>query len=87
MQPLNAFLQKEEFKMLTLDQVLSALAPGDWMVALDLQGLFPYSRPAGPEMLCFVVGEQHFQYAVLPFGLTSAPWVFMKVKVVLAAHL
>lgn len=34
---LSAFLQKEEFKMLTLAQVLSTLNPGDWRVVLDLQ--------------------------------------------------
>ncbi|KAJ1164581.1 hypothetical protein NDU88_005017 [Pleurodeles waltl] len=34
---LNLFLKKEKFKMLTLAQVLSALDPEDWMVALALQ--------------------------------------------------
>ncbi|KAJ1095718.1 hypothetical protein NDU88_000876, partial [Pleurodeles waltl] len=60
---LNYFLKKEKFKMLTLAQVLSALDPGDWMVALDLQDAYfhipipalsvyraplrPYQRPSG----------------------------------------
>ncbi|KAJ1135229.1 hypothetical protein NDU88_001673, partial [Pleurodeles waltl] len=37
--------------------------------------------------LRFVVGLQHYQFAVLPFGLTSAPRVFTKVVSVVAADL
>ncbi|KAJ1190054.1 hypothetical protein NDU88_006793 [Pleurodeles waltl] len=37
---LNPFLKKEKFKMLTLAHVLSALVPGIWMVALDLQDAY-----------------------------------------------
>ncbi|XP_069083494.1 olfactory receptor 5J3-like [Pleurodeles waltl] len=34
-----------------------------------------------------MVDHKHFQFTVLPFGLTSAPWVFTKVMVVVATHL
>ena len=37
--------------------------------------------------LRFTVGQEHFQFAILPFGLTSAPRVFMKVMAVVAAYL
>ncbi|KAJ1208810.1 hypothetical protein NDU88_004193 [Pleurodeles waltl] len=86
---LNYFLKKEKFKMITLAQVLSALDPGDWMVALDLQDAYFYIPilHAHRLYLRFVVGHEHFQFTVLPFGLTSAPQVFTKVMAVVAAHL
>ena len=60
--PLNAFLWKEKFKMLTLAKVLSALDPGDWMVALDLQDAY-FHIPvlqAHRHYLRFMVGQEAF---------------------------
>ena len=75
--------------MLTLAQVLAALDLGDWMVALDLQDAY-FHIPIlkrHQRYLQFTVGQEHFQFAFLPFGLTSAPWVFTKVMAVVAAYL
>ena len=75
--------------MLTLAQVLSAPDPGDWMVALDLQDAY-FHMPVLQAHRCylwFTVGQEHLQFAVFPFGLTIAPWVFIKVMAVVAAHL
>ncbi|KAJ1176911.1 hypothetical protein NDU88_002178 [Pleurodeles waltl] len=86
---LNLFLKQEKFKMLTLTQVLLALNEGDWMVSVDLQDVcfhVPIIK-SHRKYLRFVVGTQHYQFAVLPFGLTSAPRVFTKVMAVVAAHL
>ena len=66
--------------MLTLAQVLPPLDPGDWMVALGLQDAY-FHIPilhTHQRYLQFTVGHKHFQFAVLPFGLTSAPRVFME---------
>ena len=62
-------------------QVLSALDTGYWMVVLNVQDAY-FHIPvlqAHKHYLRFTVGEQHFQFDVLPFGLTSAPQVFTKV--------
>ncbi|KAJ1084760.1 hypothetical protein NDU88_004906 [Pleurodeles waltl] len=86
---LNLFLKQEKFKMLTLAQVLLALNEGDWMVSVDLQDEYfhiPILK-SHRKYLRFVVGSQHYQFAVLPFGLTSVPQVFTKVMAVVAAHL
>ena len=59
------------------------------MVALDLQDAY-FQSPilqAYCRYLRFKVGQEHFQFTVLPLGLTSAPRVFMKVMAVVAAHL
>ncbi|KAJ1184986.1 hypothetical protein NDU88_001782 [Pleurodeles waltl] len=86
---LNWFLKQEKFKMLTLAQVLMALNKEDWMVLVDLQDAYfhiPILK-SHRKYLRFVVGSQHYQFAVLPFGLTSAPRVFTKVMAVVAADL
>ncbi|KAJ1149390.1 hypothetical protein NDU88_002200, partial [Pleurodeles waltl] len=86
---LNWFLKQEKFKMLTLSQVLLALNEGDWMVSVDLQDAYfhiPILK-SHRKYLRFVVGLQHYQFAVLPFGLTSALQVFLKVMAVVAAEL
>ncbi|KAJ1168845.1 hypothetical protein NDU88_000758 [Pleurodeles waltl] len=86
---LNWFLKQEKFKMLTLAQVLLALNMEDWMVSVDLQDAYfhiPILK-SHRKYLRFVVGSQHYQFAVLPFGLTSAPRVFTKVMSVVTAEL
>ncbi|KAJ1131499.1 hypothetical protein NDU88_009835 [Pleurodeles waltl] len=86
---LNWFLKQEKFKMLTLAQVLLALNKEDWMVSVDLQDAYfhiPILK-SHRKYLQFMVGSQHYQFAVLPFGLTSAPRVFTKVMSVVAAEL
>lgn len=39
------------------------------------------------QMIHFAVGERHFQFVCLPFGLTTAPSIFTKVLVSLIAFL
>ena len=59
------------------------------MVALDLQDAY-FHIPvlqAHQNYLWFPVGQEHFQFVVLPFGLASAPQVFTKVMAVVAAQL
>ena len=59
------------------------------MVALDLQDTY-FPSPVLQAHSCylwFTVDREHFQFSVLPSGLTSAPRVFTKVIAVVAAHL
>lgn len=44
-------------------------------------------HPSHHRYLRFVVGELHFQYIALPFGLSTSPRVFSKCVVVITAHL
>ena len=59
------------------------------MVALALQDAYFHILvlQAHRCYLQFTVGQEHFQFAVLPFGLTSAPQMFTKVMAVVIAHL
>ena len=59
------------------------------MVVLHLQNAYfhiPFLQ-AHQRYLQFMVGQEHFQFTVLPFGLPSASQVFTKVMAVVAAHL
>nr|XP_025040076.1 uncharacterized protein LOC112545658 [Pelodiscus sinensis] len=86
---LNRFIRKQRFKMTTLAKIMPALNKGDWFAVLDLQDAYFHVtiHIAHRRFLRFVVGDDHFQYRVLPFGLISAPRVFSKTLAVVAAHL
>ncbi|KAJ1101769.1 hypothetical protein NDU88_006833 [Pleurodeles waltl] len=79
----------EDFELVPqAGEIQNADSGTDWMVSVDLQDVYfhiPILK-SNRKYLRFVVGSQHYQFAVLPFGLTSAPRVFTKVMVV-AAHL
>lgn len=59
------------------------------MVALDQQDAYFFIPvlQTHRHYLRFMVGHKHYQIAVLPYDLTSAPQVFMKVMAVVAIHL
>ena len=58
-----------------------SLCPRSWMVALNLQDAYLYVPvfQAHRFYLWFKVDHKHFQFAMLPFGITIAPRVFTKV--------
>lgn len=75
---LNKFIKKQKFKMVTLATIIPALEQDDWFSALDLQDAYFHVtiHPAHRRFLRFTLGSAHFQYRVLPFGLSTAPRVF-----------
>lgn len=63
--------------------------PHDFLASLDLQEAYLHVPilMAHRRFLRFCFQGEHFQYWALPFGLASEPRVFIKVLVVLLAHL
>lgn len=61
----------------------------DWFVLLDLQYMYLHIviHLAHKKRLMFMMGSNHYQYKVLPFGLSTALRAFMKCLAVVAAHL
>ncbi|XP_078539321.1 uncharacterized protein LOC144824100 [Lissotriton helveticus] len=57
------------------------LQEGDWMVRLDLKDAYLTIPIFAPHrrFLQFQWGQQVYEFASLPFGLSSAPWCFTKV--------
>ena len=87
---LNRFVQKEHFKMEGIHTVKDLLRQGDWLAKVDLKDAF-FSVPIGHQhrkFLRFIFKGKKgktYQFNCLPFGLSSAPWVFTKtLKPVLA---
>ena len=84
---LNRFVQKEQFKMEGIHTVKDLLRQGDWVAKVDLKDAF-FSVPIDHQhrkFLRFIFKGKTYQFNCLPFGLSSAPWVFTKtLKPVLA---
>ena len=81
LRPLNKFIIRKHFKMENLQNVTQLVRKGDYMVTIDLKDAY-FSIPihqSHRKFLRFSWRNQLFQFAALPFGLTSAPRVFTKV--------
>lgn len=85
---LNKFLVKRKFCMITLQQILPLLSPGDWFMVIDLTDAYYHVsiHPDHRRFLRFSVKGRCFQFRALPFGLSLAPRVF-KCMAPVAAHL
>ncbi|XP_013877945.1 uncharacterized protein LOC106527568 [Austrofundulus limnaeus] len=77
---LNVFLKVIPFHMLSVKDVLQAVSPGNWFTLVDLRDA--YFRvsivPRHWRFLRFAFQEKHFQFRVLPFGLSLSPRVFTR---------
>ncbi|XP_043348930.1 uncharacterized protein LOC122455943 [Dermochelys coriacea] len=86
---INKFLVKARFRMVSLGTIIPSLDAGGWYAALDMKDVYFHIaiHPTHRRFLRFTVGQEHYQFAVLPFGLAAAPQVFTKYMAVLAAFL
>jgi len=88
---LNYHLKIPKFAMESLQSIWACLLPQHFTISLDLQDaylqipIYPESR----KYLRFFFNGQVFQFRALPFGLSTAPWLFTRVmaEVKLMAHL
>ena len=69
------------FRMTTLDHLRSEIMPQDWLVSLDIQDAYLHVpiRRAHRKYLRFFFEGSHYQWAVLPFGISTAPWLFTRI--------
>lgn len=69
------------FRMVSLEQLRSKLSPQDWLVSLDLQDAYLHVPIYEPhrKYLRFVFDNRHYQWKVLPFGISTAPWLFTRI--------
>ena len=78
---LNLFLKPKRFKMESAESIRAALLPGTWTYSIDLKDAY-FHVPIHPKSRKFLrvsFKGQVFQFRALPFGLSSAPWIFTMV--------
>ena len=78
---LNDFLLIPKFKMDTPREIWKSLSQGSWVFSLDLKDAYfqiPIHR-ASRRFLRMEFQGTVFQFRALPFGISTAPWVFTKV--------
>ena len=83
---INRHLYKSKFKCEDLSVAKEVLRPGDFMSSFDLKSgyhhidIFPEHRKFLAFSWPFADGSvRYFMFSVLPFGLSSAPYIFTKV--------
>ncbi|XP_060541827.1 uncharacterized protein LOC132710188 [Pantherophis guttatus] len=75
--------------MHTLQTILETLRPGDFLTSINLTEVYLHVpiHPDFRKYLRFHYRGCHYQYAALPFGLSSTPRVFTKIMAALVAHI
>ena len=86
---LNRFLEQKPFRMETPSSIRDSIRKGDWATTLDLRDAYFHVsiHPKDRKFLRFAWKDKVFQFKVLPFGLSLAPWVFTRVTRELAISL
>ena len=76
----NFIVCKTSFKMETLKSVIAVMRPQEWMTSVDLKDAYFHIGvvPTHRQYLRFHWLGQSYQFRALPFGMTSAPWLFTK---------
>ncbi|CAJ0951108.1 unnamed protein product [Ranitomeya imitator] len=86
---LNRHLRVRHFKMKSLRSVIASMEPGEYLCSVNIQDAYLHIPVCvqHQRFLRFAIQEQHYQFTALPFGLASAPRVFMKVMAVVMSIL
>ena len=81
--PLNKHVRKIKFRMETVQSIRSAIRVGDWATSIDLTDAYFHVliHEKDRKFLRFCWKNQVFQFRALPFGLTSAPYIFTEVVI------
>lgn len=78
---LNQFIQREYFKMEGIHLIKDMMKEGDWFIKLDLKDAY-FAVPIHKDhwrFLQFQSNGKTYQFNCLPFGLASAPRIFINI--------
>ena len=86
---LNYFVYTQTFKMETQRKVKDAVQLNDWAFSLDLTDAYLHIpiHHRSRKYLRFTLGCRVYQFKALPFGLTTSPFVFTRLMIVIATFL
>ena len=87
---LNAFTVKNKFPLPIIDEILDELSGASWFTSLDLSSGFHQIRlaPGEEPKTAFQTHSGHYEYRVMPYGVTGGPATFQSVmNYVLASFL
>jgi hypothetical protein len=81
LRPLNQYITPPHFKMESIKMVCNIINRKDYLTSIDLQDAFLHIliHPTSRKYLQFHWKGKQFQFRVLPFGLSLAPYVFTKI--------
>ena len=72
--------KKDAYPLLRIDETLDAVGNSKWFTTLDLQSVFwqiPVSM-SDREKTAFATQNGHWEFLVMPFGLSNAPPTFQR---------
>ena len=86
---LNHFVYTETFKMETQRKVRNAIQLNDWAFSLDLTDAYLHIpiHHRSRKYLRFTFRGRVYQFKALPFGLSTSPFVFTRLMIVIATFL
>ncbi|KAG9395043.1 hypothetical protein J8273_0255 [Carpediemonas membranifera] len=82
--PLNKVSkERRTFRLFGAKRAVLSLAPGDMMMSLDLHAGYHHVsiHPSSQSLLGFIHRGVHYQFTVLPFGWSAAPFYFQKIMI------
>lgn len=78
LKPLNKYIRPRRFRMESLQTILDSITTPAWGASLDLQDAYLHVpiRPEHRKSICFMYNNVTYEFATLPFGLSTSPQVF-----------
>ena len=86
---LNKMMKVDHFQMETVASIRRAIPPGAWAVSIDLMDAYLHIpiHPASRKYLRFSLEGTIYQFRALPFGISTAPFVFTNLMEIVAGHI
>lgn len=87
--PLNKMMKVDHFHMETAASIRKSIPPGSWAVSIDLSDAYLHIpiHHASRKYLRFSLEGTVFQFRALPFGISTAPFVFTGLMEIIAGHI